>query len=74
MFSESYIKKEQMAGAKNDQATRKSPEHITWVKALGLIMLKKYPPKLYKIEFATVLVKCFLTFDTRIGCAFYEIS
>jgi hypothetical protein len=33
VFSEIYIDKEQIAGAKNDQATRKSPGHITWVRA-----------------------------------------
>jgi hypothetical protein len=40
---------------KNDQAMRKSPGHITWVRALGLIMFKEDPPKLYKIKFETIL-------------------
>jgi hypothetical protein len=31
-FSEIYIENEQIAGAKNDQATRKYPGHITWVR------------------------------------------
>jgi hypothetical protein len=56
-ISEIYIEKEQMAGAKNDQAARKSPGHITLVRALGLIMFKEDPPKLYKIELATILVE-----------------
>jgi hypothetical protein len=38
---EIYIEKEQIAGAKNDQAMRKSPGHITWVRALGLSCAKK---------------------------------
>ena len=37
---EIYIEKEQIAGANNDQAMRKSPGHITWVRALGLFMCK----------------------------------
>ena len=40
---EIYIEKEQIAGAKNDQAMRKSPGHITWVRALGLFMCKEDP-------------------------------
>ena len=40
---EIYIEKEQIAGAKNDQAMRKSPGHITWVRALGLFMCKLDP-------------------------------
>jgi hypothetical protein len=30
-FPEIYIEKEQIAGAKNDQATRKYPGHINWL-------------------------------------------
>jgi hypothetical protein len=59
-FSEIYIEKEQITVYENDQATRKSPGHITWVRALGLIMFKEDRPKLYKIEFALELVKWFL--------------
>jgi hypothetical protein len=33
VFFEIYIEKEQIAVPKNDQATRKSPGHITWVSA-----------------------------------------
>jgi hypothetical protein len=40
---EIYIQKEQIAGAKNDRAMRKSPGHITWVNALGLFMCKLDP-------------------------------
>ena len=40
---EIYIEKEQIAGAKNDQAMRKSPGLITWVRALGLFMCKEDP-------------------------------
>jgi hypothetical protein len=43
VFSEIYIKKEQIAWCKNDQATRKYPGHISWVRALGLIMFKENP-------------------------------
>jgi hypothetical protein len=46
-----------VAGAKNDQATRKSPRNINWVRALGLFMCKEDPFKLYKIEFALEKVK-----------------
>jgi hypothetical protein len=56
-FPEIYIEKEQIDGAKNDQATRKYPGHITWVRALGLFMFKGDPLQLYKIEFALELVK-----------------
>jgi hypothetical protein len=52
--SEIYIKKEQIDWCKNDQATRKSPGHITWVRALGLFMYKEVTPKLNKIEYATI--------------------
>jgi hypothetical protein len=38
VFSKIYIDKEQIAGAKNDQDTRKSPGHINLFRALGLIM------------------------------------
>jgi phosphorylcholine metabolism protein LicD len=58
-FSEIYIEKEQTAGAKYDQATRKYPGHITWVRALGIFLCKEDPLKLYKIEFALELVKWF---------------
>jgi hypothetical protein len=40
-FSEIYIDEEQLTGAKNDQATPNSPEHITWVRALGIKISKK---------------------------------
>jgi hypothetical protein len=43
-----YIHKEQIAGPKNYNATRKSPGHIVWVKALSLILCKEHPLKLYK--------------------------
>jgi hypothetical protein len=56
-FPEIYIKKEQIAGAKNDQATRRYPGHITWVRALGLFMCKEDHLRLYKIEFGLELVK-----------------
>jgi hypothetical protein len=59
-FPKNYIEKEQIAVAKNDQATRKSPGHITWVRTLCLFMRKEDPPKLYKIEFALELVKWLL--------------
>jgi hypothetical protein len=39
--------------------TRKSPGHITCVRALSLIIFTEDPPKLYKIEFATILVGWF---------------
>jgi hypothetical protein len=52
-FSEIYIGKEQIAGPNNDQAARKSPGHIAWVRALGLMICEEDPPKLYTIEFAT---------------------
>jgi hypothetical protein len=40
-FPEIFVKKEQFAVQENDQATRKSPGHITWVRALGLIIFKE---------------------------------
>jgi hypothetical protein len=40
---EIYIQKEQIAGAKNVRAMRKSPGHITCVRALGLFMCKEDP-------------------------------
>jgi hypothetical protein len=46
-------------GAKNNQATRKSPGHITWVRTLSLFLYKEDPPKLYKIEFSLELVNGF---------------
>jgi hypothetical protein len=39
---------------------RKSAGHVSWVRALSLIMWKEDPLKLYKIEFATALINCFL--------------
>jgi hypothetical protein len=39
---------------------RKSPGHITLVRALGLFMCKEDPLKLYKIEFALEFVKWLL--------------
>jgi hypothetical protein len=59
-FPKFIQKKKQIAGAKNEQATRKSPGHITWVRALGLFMCKEDPFKLYKIEFALELIKWLL--------------
>jgi hypothetical protein len=56
-FPEIYIEKEQITGVKNDQATRKYPGHITWVRALSLFICKEDPLQLYKIEFALELVK-----------------
>jgi hypothetical protein len=37
VFYALYIQIEQIAGAKHDHATRKSPGHILWVRALVLI-------------------------------------
>jgi hypothetical protein len=54
---EIYIEKKLIAGAKNDQASRKSPGHITWVRALGLFMCKEDPLFFYKIELALEWVK-----------------
>jgi hypothetical protein len=56
-FSEIYIEKEQIAVQTNDQATRKSPGDISSVRALGLKRFKENPPKMYKIEFSTILVE-----------------
>jgi tellurite resistance-related uncharacterized protein len=53
VFYAFYIQKEQIAGAKNDHATRKSPGNILCVRALLLILSKENPPKMYKIQFAT---------------------
>jgi hypothetical protein len=53
VFYALYIRKEQIAGAKNDHATRKSPGNILWVRALVLVLCKEHPPKLYKNEIAT---------------------
>jgi hypothetical protein len=39
---------------------RKSPGHVPWVRASSLIMCKEDFLKLYKIEFATELIKWFL--------------
>jgi hypothetical protein len=44
----------------NDQAMRKSPRHVPWVRALSLYMCKEDPCKLYKIKIATTLIKWFL--------------
>jgi hypothetical protein len=54
---EIYIEKEQIACTKNDQAMRKSSGNVLWVRALSLFMCKEVPLKLYKIEFASELVK-----------------
>jgi hypothetical protein len=59
IFPEIYIEKEQIAGAKIDQGMRKIPGHGPWDKAF-FFMCKEDPLKLYKIEFATELIKCFL--------------
>jgi hypothetical protein len=45
---------------KNDQDTRRYPGDITWVRALGFFMCKERPHKLYKIKYATKLIKWFL--------------
>jgi hypothetical protein len=55
-----YIEKEQIACAKNDQAMRKCPGNVLWVRALSLFMCKADPLKLYKIEFALELVEWFV--------------
>jgi hypothetical protein len=60
VFPVIYIEKEQIAGAKNYQATRKSPGYITLVRDLGLFMCKEDPLKLYKNQFALELVKWLL--------------
>jgi hypothetical protein len=39
--------------SKNNHATRKSPEHICWIRALVFILYKDDPPKLYKKESTT---------------------
>jgi hypothetical protein len=39
---------------------RKYPGHVSWVRALGLFMCKEDPLRLYKIKFATELIKWFL--------------
>jgi hypothetical protein len=59
-FPEIYIETEQIACAKNDQATRKSPGNVLWFRALSLLMSKEDPLKLYKIEYASELVKWFV--------------
>jgi hypothetical protein len=48
-----YIDKEQIAGPQNGHATRKSPGHIYWIRALVFILCKEDTPKLYKNESAT---------------------
>jgi hypothetical protein len=73
-FSKTYIEKEQIAVQTNDQATRKSPGYITWVRALCLILFKEIPSKLYKIEFATMLVEWFFNSSHEKMMRFYEIS
>jgi hypothetical protein len=57
-FSEIYIQKSK--SLESDLAMRKSPGHVPWVRALSLIMFKEDPLKLYKIKFATELIKRFL--------------
>jgi hypothetical protein len=52
-FQYIYRDREQIAGPKNCHATRKSPGHIIWVKALVFILCKEAPLKLYKNESAT---------------------
>jgi hypothetical protein len=52
-----YIQKEQFAGPENDLSMRKSPGYISWVRTLKLTICKEDPPKLYKIEIETELVK-----------------
>jgi hypothetical protein len=37
----SFMHKEQIEGPENDHATRKSHEHIDWVRALGLLLCKE---------------------------------
>jgi hypothetical protein len=44
----------------NDLDMRKSPGHVSWVRASSLIMCKEDPLKLYKIKFATELINWFL--------------
>jgi hypothetical protein len=44
MFFRINIEKELVAVQKNDQATRKSPGHNTWVTALKLKTCKVDPP------------------------------
>jgi hypothetical protein len=44
----------------NDLAMRKSHGHVSWLRALSLIMCKEDPLKLYKIKFATKLIKWLL--------------
>jgi hypothetical protein len=53
------MEKEQITVYKNDQAMRKSHGHITWIRASGLKMFKEDPPKLYLIDFATILGEWF---------------
>jgi hypothetical protein len=52
-----YIKNK--STEKNDLVMRKSPGHITWDRVLGVYMCKGDPLKLYKIEFAAILVGWF---------------
>ena len=58
LFSEIYIQKS--TSLESDLAMRKSPGHDFWVRALSLTMCKEDPLKLYKIQFATELIKWFL--------------
>jgi hypothetical protein len=60
VFPEIYIEKEQIVGAKNDQAMRKSHEQDSWVRALSLFMCKGNHLKLYKIKFAMEVIQYFL--------------
>jgi hypothetical protein len=39
---------------------RRSHGRVPWVRALRLFMFKEHPLKLYKIKFATELIKWFL--------------
>jgi hypothetical protein len=67
-----YIQKEQMPGTKNNHATRKSPRHIAWVRALDLILCKQNPPNLYKIESAFESDKGCLNGGSRKWCIFRQ--
>jgi hypothetical protein len=58
LFYTIYIQKEQIAGPKNDHASRKSPGNIFWIRAFVFILCKEHPQKLYKNEFATESDEC----------------
>jgi hypothetical protein len=53
LFYTIYIQKEQIAGPKNDHATRKSPGNIFWMRDFVFILCKEGHLKLYKNDFAT---------------------